>query len=451
MFIFTFVGDLLERFAQSIKRFDLSEKRIRVAVSGGADSIALLELLRLSLDNTELRAIHINHAIREGASDEDALFVERFCSERGIPCEIRKVDVPSLLKDSKVGIEEIARDIRYRIFNEFVDEGEVVATAHTAGDVVETILFNLARGTGPAGLAGIPVLRDGVIRPLLDFWRAELEKWLMERGIEWREDESNLDLRFTRNRVRHMLVPQIRRVFGEGALENIRRTADIFTEEKKFLDLSARRLFDLALIAKFDGAFVFDSSFATESIWGFGEMIKFCLREIGVGQSDLNFEMVSRLFDFVRVSRRGGRAPIVSGVHIEADGELLIIFADYDRAIDLELELGKEVELPFGLGILLASFEGRGALVPYDAGKLNIRLPRAGDRIDREHKLKRYLARNRIPRFLRDIVPIVFSGEKPIFSPIAGTIPSEPGLYTLRIHCEGPIKRIFDWISSGKI
>ncbi len=441
--------DLLKRFKEEVSRFDISGRTVRIALSGGADSIALAELLIRTKTDYDIAALHIIHGIREGGN-ADAEFVREYCRDRKIPLEIIQVDTPRFAEEQHIGIEEAGRELRYRIFSEFTSKGEIVATGHTAGDVVETLLFNLLRGSGPRGLAGIPRERDGIIRPLLPFWRPELERWLKAQNQKWREDESNRDLRFSRNRIRWMLIPEIKRVFGEGAPDRLRREADIFSACAEFIEKQGAQLAEKSLVTRFANILAFDSENALSTLWGFGEILRYGFEELGEGLSGFSFESVERLWENIKSARRGRRFPAGEGLHIEADTDLLFIFREIPEHSAQSLKKDSEIEFPNGLGDMIVSTEGDGEIVPYDGGELVLRIPKPGDRIDPEHKLNRYLARNNVPRLLRNAVPVLFSGERPIYSPLVGALMSEPALFELYIETKGAISKIAGFINKEK-
>jgi tRNA(Ile)-lysidine synthase len=181
-----------------------------VAVSGGADSVALVRLvseMKETLGITRLGVAHVNHRIRGAASDEDAAFVKRLAREAGAAFHLRRVDrrrVPS------TGVEEWARNIRYDFFAKVAGKFgyTCVATAHTRNDQAETVLARLLRGSGVHGLCGIaPVRQDGVIRPLLEADKGDIREFLSARRIAFREDSTNADTSYTRNWLRHKVIP----------------------------------------------------------------------------------------------------------------------------------------------------------------------------------------------------------------------------------------------------
>jgi tRNA(Ile)-lysidine synthase len=245
------------RFFATVKEYDLLPEGASVlaAVSGGADSVCLLDLLRLAQPRLRLTlaVFHLNHRLRESAArDED--FVRKLCHDWRIELVVARADVAGFAKRHNMGIEEAGRDLRYRHLERVARKLKcsVIALGHTANDNLETMLLNLARGVGPRGLAGIPVRRTAdsnhqdtkaqrartrtvFVRPLIDIERDKLEQHLRARGIEWVEDESNLDVNYRRNLVRREVVPVLLKL-NPNAVANARRAAQLTAEEGEFLD-----------------------------------------------------------------------------------------------------------------------------------------------------------------------------------------------------------------------
>ena len=204
------------------------------AVSGGADSMCLLDLL-CRLGDVKVLCAHFDHAIRPDSA-EDARFVREYCGERGVPFFCRREDVPAYAREHGLSLETAARERRYAFLRETAarEGADRIATAHTMGDNAETVLFRLARGTGLRGLTGIPRERDGVVRPLLDVSRGEVLRHLAARGVPWREDPSNREDGAARNRVRHHVLPALEAVHG-GAEKNIARSIERLREDEEYL------------------------------------------------------------------------------------------------------------------------------------------------------------------------------------------------------------------------
>lgn len=211
--------------------------RVGVAFSGGPDSMCLLHMLvRLGREPV---ALHLDHGQREEAEGE-ARRLAAFCDSLDVAFVGGKADVPTLAKHRRVGIEEAGRIARYEFIRQAAARTgcDLVATGHTRDDLVETVLFNLVRGTGLAGLAGIPSSRDGIVRPLLPFTRGQTRTYCHEAGLPVLEDPSNLDLAFSRVRLRLLVVPELEHVHA-GASANIARAAETVREEDAFLDSMA--------------------------------------------------------------------------------------------------------------------------------------------------------------------------------------------------------------------
>lgn len=222
---------------------DWQAEGVLVAVSGGADSLALLRGLVSLAEGTpaEIRVAHLNHGLRGAEGDADADFVQGVCDELSLPAVVADADVRGEVRGGE-GIEAAARRVRYRFLR---DEAErrglrYVPVGHTADDQAETVLHRLLRGTGVRGLAGMPRVRTlspavSLIRPLLGCRRSELRAYLRAIGQPWREDRSNEDPRYTRNRLRQRVIPLLEEEFGAGVVESICRTAQLAGESESLL------------------------------------------------------------------------------------------------------------------------------------------------------------------------------------------------------------------------
>ena len=208
--------------------------RVLCAVSGGADSVCLLDLVR-SLGDVECFAAHFDHRLRD-SSASDAAFVRRLCGEWGVPLLEGSGDVAAYAVEKGLSIETAARELRYEFLYRAAEEcrADRIATAHNLNDNAETVLFHLARGAGLRGLIGIPRQRDKVVRPLLDVSRARIEAYLAERGIPHVEDPTNALDDGARNYARHHVLPAMEALHG-GALENIGRMTHSLAADEEFL------------------------------------------------------------------------------------------------------------------------------------------------------------------------------------------------------------------------
>lgn len=212
------------------------DSQIVVAVSGGADSVALLHALHTL--GVPVTVAHMNHQLRGADSDADEAFVRKLANELGVPFFSTTADVNQLAEESGQSIEMAARQARHEFFSEFA--GETIALAHHADDQVETFLLKLARGAGTEGLGGMSFCQSihelRIIRPMLEIRRSEILEWLVENELTWREDASNLDEHFLRNRVRHTILPLLEHELNPDIQNTILRTMDILREENAWME-----------------------------------------------------------------------------------------------------------------------------------------------------------------------------------------------------------------------
>ncbi len=213
-------------------------ERIGVAVSGGADSVALLRLLadlRAKLGIT-LVVAHFNHLLRGADSDADEEFVAALAREHELEFVADREDVVGRSRENHWNLEDGARKLRYAFFERVMAGGKAsrIAVAHTADDQAETVLGRLIRGTGLEGLAGIYPVNGFVVRPLIDVRRSALREYLAKIGQPWREDATNLDTRRMRSRIRHQLLPQLENDFSAGIIERLGTFAELAREEGVF-------------------------------------------------------------------------------------------------------------------------------------------------------------------------------------------------------------------------
>ncbi len=238
-------GGLCSNSLEKELRYFPVTHRYLIGVSGGRDSIALLNLL-FELGYKKLVVCHLNHQLRGAASRADARFVEKVARKLGLDCEIGSADVSALIKRSKLSIETAARFARLAFFVEVARHRRCsrIFLAHHADDLVETALLNLFRGASPGGMAAmrrISIHRIGktqltILRPLVGIWRSEIDAYVREHGLEFREDATNRILRASRNRIRHRILPDIEKQFGRDVRKTIWRAAQIWREEEALLD-----------------------------------------------------------------------------------------------------------------------------------------------------------------------------------------------------------------------
>ncbi len=228
---------------------------VLAAVSGGADSLCLLMIL-LELQQElgiALRAVHVEHGIRGEESKKDAAFVEDFCSRRQIPCRVFYCDAKTYAKERKMSVEEGARELRYQYFRQAAEEfgADKIALAHNQNDCAETMLFHLARGTGMKGMCGIRPVRQEIVRPLLCASRCEIEAYLAEKDQDFCRDQTNEELLYTRNKIRHQVLPILSEI-NSNAVSHMNQAAAFVSEAVELLDALTKQALQ-AYVCEKDG------------------------------------------------------------------------------------------------------------------------------------------------------------------------------------------------------
>ena len=210
-----------------------------IAVSGGLDSMVLLDLI--SKTNIEFAVAHCNFQLRGDESEGDENFVKSYCNENSIQGFFQKFDTKQFAEDEKVSIQVAARKLRYEWFYELLANKNLdfVATAHHLDDQLETFLIHFSRGTGLDGLTGIPSQNDKIIRPLLTFSRAEIETFANENNLKWREDSSNASDKYVRNKIRHQVVPILKEL-NPSFLDSFENTLQNLNQAQSLVEDASR-------------------------------------------------------------------------------------------------------------------------------------------------------------------------------------------------------------------
>lgn len=234
------------KIKSAIENYSMIKKgdSVIVALSGGADSMALAFFLNSVKDEygITLSAAHVNHGIRGNSADADEAFVKDFCKKNGIKLHVLHADVPGIALKTGETHEECGRRIRYEFF-ESIDENSLIATAHNLNDNVETLLFRIARGTGLKGMCSIPPVRGRIIRPLIECSREEIEEYCKENNISYVTDETNLSDDYTRNFIRHEILPLFEKI-NPSFLVCADRLIEAAREDEAFLNKQAVLLFE---------------------------------------------------------------------------------------------------------------------------------------------------------------------------------------------------------------
>lgn len=263
-----------EKILEIIKRYNLIENgdKIVVGVSGGPDSITLLNVLKnikeKEIIKFNLVVCHINHMIREEAISDEK-YVEEYCKKNNIEFFAKRIKVEEMAEKEKIGTEEAGRKARYEFFNEILNKTNAnkIATAHTANDNAETVLMNIIRGSGTLGLKGIEAKNEKLIRPLIECKRSEIEKYCKDENLNPRIDKTNFENIYTRNKVRNMLIPYIENNFNPNIIEAINRLSDLSKQENDFLEKLTKEAYKKILVEQKKNEIILDlNSFNSQEI-----------------------------------------------------------------------------------------------------------------------------------------------------------------------------------------
>jgi len=392
--------------------------RILVALSGGADSVCLLHALHSLCDELGLTVIaaHYSHGIRRDKAAEEEHFVHSLCDSMRVEYHTRAGDVPAYAAEHHMGLEEAARALRYGYLYTLAErlECEVIAVAHNREDSAETVLFNLSRGAGLSGLGGIPAVNDRVIRPLLGVSRQEIEAYNRHHGLRWITDESNADQRYSRNRIRHSVLPQLRQINPEADAAICRAAANL-AEAQDFILQSALELMacDRAL-GRIDRRLLRSAHPAL-----YHAVLTLLLREVKADPMRLDARKTEAVMALALGDRPSGSIDLGGGImaRVEYD-DLCMEKAAPDAVVESDgeqlLEEGQTV-IWNGWAITVGGEEGVAVARSAVEGPLRVRSRRTGDSIALPggHKsIKKLLIDRKIPAKTRDRIPVICDNNK---------------------------------------
>lgn len=402
-----------------------------VGVSGGADSVCLLSVLQELKEKLgcSLHTVHVEHGIRGEESRQDAVFVECLCRDMGIPFTRFDLDVPAYAAGQGLSLEEAGRCLRYEALEETAAryDHSRIAVAHNGNDQAETMLFQMVRGSSVAGIAGIPPVRGKIIRPLLQVERREIEEYLRQRGLTYRTDATNLTCDYSRNKLRHQVLPVLEEM-NSRAVEHMGRTAQDQAELCRYLEEETERLKDHQVVFS-DEAFCLIRAEGVVELPGMlrRSLLHRCIGQVSGGYRDItrrHVEAVEGLF----FMQPGRSIDLPGGVtaHREYDAVRLEKTVGKDDSVNADREeLPLEVHPDFTVRICPRR-ELSGEIskkkytkwFDYDKIKSNIlvRTRREGDFfvLDKEggtQRLKRFFVNEKIPGVCRDKILLVAEGK----------------------------------------
>lgn len=254
-----------KKVLETIKKYNLIEKgdKIVLAVSGGPDSISMLNILNEikeeKIIDFNICVAHVNHMIRKEAK-EDEEYVKKYCKQKEIDFYSKSIDVQKIANNNKVGTEEAGRYARYKFFDEILEKtaSNKIAIAHNKNDKAETIIMNLIRGTGITGLKGIEAKRGKYIRPLIECKRDEIEEYCKKENLNPRIDKTNFQNIYTRNKIRNIVIPYVEKEFNPNIIETINRLSELVEEEENYMEKQVEKIYKHILLEENEKEIIID-------------------------------------------------------------------------------------------------------------------------------------------------------------------------------------------------
>lgn len=430
----------VEKVKKTIKKYRMLESgdRVIVGVSGGPDSMALLYALNQIKEkyNLVLKVAHLNHGFRGEEAQREAQFVEEMAQKLELPFEVKAFDVPAYKKKSSLSSQEAARVIRYQFLEDVRKKfnAKKIALGHNANDQAETLMMWLLRGTGVKGLSGIPPVREGgIIRPLIETTREEIEVYLKEREIPFVIDSSNQKTDYLRNRLRHELLPLLEEHYNPQLVKSLVQTASILRREDEYLENIAKDLLKEIVVSKDSRSVVIDSKgllalpsvIQMRCVRGVLEQVKGDLRRISSTHIYDIIKIVSndkphrvlKLPEGIRVEKSYNHLTVT--LHQTAPPPFYYQFTSLPDQVSIE-EIGREMRFETLEGgdhlidkenLDLAYLDEGEVLMP-----LTIRNAKPGDRFQPlgmkgEKKIKDFFIDEKVPLKERKRIPMLFFGD----------------------------------------
>ncbi|MFQ5602101.1 MAG: tRNA lysidine(34) synthetase TilS [bacterium] len=423
---------MVDKFKKHLEqnRFFTVGDKILLAVSGGMDSVAMLHLFYRLKNQLQLQfsIVHVHHGIRGAEADEDLEFVRKLAENYQMPFYFRKVDAVKYASINRLSLEEGARELRYQAYAEVLREsGSLkVATAHNANDQAETVLDRLLRGSGISGLCGIPAVRGRYFRPLLIFDRTEIENYVQQLNLSYRQDSSNRDLRFKRNRIRNTLMPYLTANFNPNLVATLCRMGKIFTENERYLRVQSKQAFKSLVLLHKKNEIVLD----IVGFLNYFEIIqKYILIEaceaLNIKKIALTFDKLESIVTLIKNRNIGKKVAINKQFQLSIDHDGIVINQSKEKPSVLKLNLLKETscnyqnyELHWKIYKRTSKLQlnqiKNAEVVDFDkaGSRLLLRTLQPGDRFiplnfTGHKKVSDYFSDQKIPHHLRTEIPIL--------------------------------------------
>lgn len=409
---------------------------IVVAVSGGPDSVCLLHMLNKISQKYSLNiyVAHLNHQIRGLDAYLDSLYVMKLCDKFEIPCFIKSIDVPKYCEENKLGLEDGARILRYKMFNEIKTKvgANKIAIGHNKNDQVETILMRIIRGTGLQGLRGIEYKRkDGIIRPILDLKREEIESYCADNNLNPRIDKTNLEAIYSRNKIRLELIPYIEKEFNDNFIDSIIRMGYNLRSDSDYILSQVKKIYSETVKIYTGGVYIFIEKFCTLHDSIKSRIVFNAIKDLIGDVKGIDKKHINDVIDLLPDEKINKMINLPKGIFVYRKESYILLskeekkenYFEFDYPVLLEHEIFiPEIKKTFKSEIMdIDNFNNRDLkkgvqYVDFDKLNNNLRLRnrRQGDKIrllGGTKKIKELFIGLKIPRENRNFIPILTNGD----------------------------------------
>ena len=425
---------LIQKIAKTIERYSMISEgdHVLTALSGGPDSICLLQILS-ELRNEykiSLSAIYVDHRLRPDETPFEIDFCTKFCNALNIPLLSKSIDVLSFAQKEGINKQEAARELRYRVFHETADDlkADKIALGHNRDDQAETVLIRLIRGSGPTGLSAIPPVRGKIIRPLIEIERTEIEDFLDKKNIPFVVDSSNLTDRYLRNKLRHIIMPELKKI-NPAVSKTISRTSDIFRDDERYFDIIVTKSLMKMISRKNDRSI--ELFMAPMEILDTVILRRVLRRAIDAtkGLKAISFLHIEDIINLIKLGKSGDRIFLPNNIRVIKKYSILEITSEEPKKLaTYTVEKPGEIRLPESSMTLFTELIDCPKTDDWGDGKkvaiinadklvfpLSIRARRSGDNFfplgfGGRKKLQDYFVDEKIPRDERDAIPLLING-----------------------------------------
>jgi tRNA(Ile)-lysidine synthase len=434
--------DLLQKVEKTIEKFNMLSigDHVLAGLSGGPDSVCLLHVLKELKIKYKLKisASYIDHGLRPNETPKEIEFCQKICSDLDVPFYTKSVDVREFAKQEKINLQEAARILRYGALDQISlnIKADKIVIAHNSDDQAETLIMRLLRGSGPAGLCGIPPVRKKIIRPLIEIERVEIEEYLNKRNIQYIKDPSNESLKYLRNKIRHTLMPVIKSISPQ-ATKIISKTADIIREENDYINVAVTKALMRLMSRKTDQKVeLFCNPMEVLNIVILRRALRVAIDSVK-DLKGIEFDHIEKIIDLIKKGKPGDRIYLPKGIKAIKNYSTLIISAEPPKKLPTyEISEAGEIFLQEASIVLYIEEVDREEVKDFGDGKntvyidrekinfpLIVRSRKPGDffypfGFGKKKKLQDFFVDEKIPRDERDLIPIIENSGEIVF--IAG-------------------------------